>query len=319
MDLGSDLTSRPAGEILRSERVLAVLDFTDPATAETRIGDSRHVVTGLPSLFPTGVREVWRSSTPVSVGWNDAVGWAAGKFGLFATKTVHAPLERDVAEVTRQAWLDLLETAEAKGCPHLLRAWNHVPHINTGDGDDERYKRFCVGRYQAFETHGYTEDRYPAATAVGNFGDALVVYLLACAEPGSHFENPRQVRAPSYPRRYGPRPPSFARATRWADEKLVFVAGTASIVGHRTFHSGDLAGQLAVTFGNIDRLMRTMPAQNGARHGLDYVRVYLREPQHLALARKAVEDHMPLAVAAYVHGEICRSELEVEIEGVRHV
>lgn len=191
-----------------------------------------------------------------------------------------------------------------------------MPHINAGDGDDERYKRFCVGRHRAFETYGYTEDRYPAATAVGNFGEVLVVYLLASAEPGSHFENPRQVRAPSYPRRYGPRPPSFARATLRADEKLVFVAGTASIVGHRTRHPGDLTGQLAVTFANIDRLLRTIPARNGARHGLHRVRVYLREPRHLSLAKKAVEDHMPLAEAAYVHGEICRAQLEIEIEGV---
>lgn len=252
----------------------------------------------------------------MEVGWNDAVGWAAGKFGLFARRTVPAPLEGDIAEATRQAWSDLLETVQAKGCPHLIRAWNHVPHINAGHGDDERYKRFCVGRHRAFETYGYTEDRYPAATAVGNFGDVLVVYLLACAEPGSHFENPRQVRAPSYPRRYGPRPPSFARATRRADEKLVFVAGTASIVGHRTLHPGDLTGQLEVTFGNIDRLLRTIPARNGAHHGLDRVRVYLRDPQHFTLARTAIEKHMPRAEAAYVHSEICRSELEIEIEGV---
>ena len=271
MDLASDLTSRRAGDILRSEQVLAVLDFTGPAGAATRRTDPRHVVTGLPSLSPGGVREVWRSSTPVEVGWAEAVGWAAGESGLFATRTVHAPLGRDVAEAARQAWSDLLETAEVKGCPHLLRAWNHLPHINAGDGDDERYKRFCVGRHQAFESHGYTEDRYPAATAVGNFGDALVVYLLACAEPGRHFENPRQVRAPSYPRRYGPRPPSFARATRRADEKLAFVAGTASIVGHRTLHPGDLAGQLTVTFENIDRLLQTMPVRNGTAHGLDSI------------------------------------------------
>ena len=318
MDLCSELTSRPVGDILGSERVLAVLDFTGPARARTQTGDPRHVATGLPSLFPGSAREVWRSSTPVNVGWTDAVGWAAGEFGLFATRTIQAPLGRDVADVARQAWSDLLETAEAKGCPHLVRAWNHLPHINAGDGDEERYKRFCVGRHQAFMTHGYMEDRFPAATAVGNFGDELVVYLLACPEPGRHFENPRQVRAPSYPRRYGPQPPSFARATHRADAKLAFVAGTASIVGHRTVHPGDLAGQLAVTFENIDRLLRTMPARNGAGHGLDCVRVYLREPQHLALAREAVENRMPLSSAVYVHGEICRSQLEVEIEGVRH-
>ena len=99
---------------------------------------------------------------------------------------------------------------------------------------------------------------------------------------------------------------------------LLFIAGTASIVGHRSRHGGDLAGQLAVTLDNIDRLL-TASLGPEASHGLDGVRVYLRDPQHLAAAREAVEGRMPLARAAYLHGDICRAELEVEIEGVRHL
>lgn len=308
-------TSLPAEEALNSDNVFAVLDFLeDPLDARTC--DPRHVVTGLPCLCPRGSREIWRTLSPVTTGWNDTVSWASGEFGLFAASTVPAPPKQDVAEIARKAWSELLKTAVEMGYPHVFRAWNHLPLINVGDGDDERYKRFCMGRYQAFEGHGYSESQFPAATAVGNFGEALVVYLLAGTEPGRHFENPRQVRAPLYPRRYGPRPPSFARATSRADSKLVFVAGTASIVGHRSRHADDLTGQLAVTFDNIDRLLEVTLGPSGTRGGLESVRVYLRRPEQLERARMAVEDRMPLAKAVYLHAEICRSELDVEIEGV---
>jgi len=314
----SELTLKPAEQILDSDHVVAVLDFAE-ATRDEGSRDPRHVVTGLPSLFPESVREVWRSPMPVSIGQDGAVDWVSGQFGLFATTTAHVPPGRDLAEISRKAWSSLLDTVAAMGCPHILRAWNHVPLINAGNGDDERYKRFCLGRYAAFESHRYAEGRFPAATAVGNSGDALVIYLLARSQPGRHFENPRQVSAPAYPRRYGPRPPSFARATSSGEGRLLFIAGTASIVGHRSCHPGDLTGQLAVTFDNIDRLLETVLGPEDACRGLDVVRVYLRDPKHLAAARKSLESRMPLAKAAYLYGDICRAELEVEIEGVRRL
>ncbi len=316
--LHNELTLEPAERTLDSDHVVAVLDFAETSREEGS-HDSRHVVTGLPSLFPEGVREVWRSSTPVSTGQDGSVDWVSGSFGIFATTTAHVPSGRALAEISRHAWSDLLDTVAMLGCPHILRAWNHVPLINAGDGDDERYRRFCMGRHAAFESHHYSKGRFPAATAVGHSGDDLVIYLLARSRPGRHFENPRQIRASAYPRRYGPRPPSFARATRSAEGHLLFIAGTASIVGHRSCHAGDLERQLAVTFENIDRLLEAVLGTENACRGLDVVRVYLRDPKHLATARKSIESRMPRAEAVYLHGDICRAELEVEIEGVRRL
>src|SRR6185312_12015184 len=55
-----------------------------------------------------------------------------------------------------------------------------------------------------------------AATAIGHHGPEglLQVYALCAAQPGQALENPRQVSAWKYPRRYGPTAPSFARAMR---------------------------------------------------------------------------------------------------------
>ena len=65
------------------------------------------------------------------------------------------------------------------------------PHINRGEGDSECYRLFCLGRHGAFRNHGYLPEQFSAASAVGSSSGSLVAYLLASAEPGRHFENPR--------------------------------------------------------------------------------------------------------------------------------
>ena len=89
--------------------------------------------------------------------------------------------------------------------------------INEGAGDDERYKRFSLGRARAFAAAPMTFPGlgFPAATAVGRPGASrtLQVSWMAGREPGTMLENPRQVSAYHYPRRYGPAAPSFSRAS----------------------------------------------------------------------------------------------------------
>ena len=41
----------------------------------------------------------------------------------------------------------------------------------------------------------------------------LMIDALSAASPGIAVENPRQIPSYRYARRYGPRPPCFARAT----------------------------------------------------------------------------------------------------------
>src|SRR5262245_13643491 len=65
---------------------------------------------------------------------------------------------------TRGAYESLFRAA---GDWHLIRVWNHIARLNEGEGDDERYRRFCIGRHDAFAAAGWTKRQLPAASGVG--------------------------------------------------------------------------------------------------------------------------------------------------------
>ena len=106
-----------------------------------------------------------------------------------------------------------LTLAARLGQPHLIRAWNYLPAINDGSGDRERYRRFCLGRARALEAADVSGQSLCAGTAIGGEEPMLRIYGLFGTRPGVNIENPRQISAYRYPRCYGPRSPSFARAT----------------------------------------------------------------------------------------------------------
>jgi chorismate lyase/3-hydroxybenzoate synthase len=171
-----------------------------------------------------------------------------------------------------------------------------------------------VGRERGLAAAGIAPAHYPAATAVGSAAPGLLVYLLAALSPGQPAENPRQVSAYRYPARYGPRPPSFARGLAWpaAGGGRFFVSGTASVVGHRSLHPGQLGPQLGETLVNLESLLQ------GARVGPpSFLKVFLRQPVHLAQAGEALRDWAPAGIPIlYLSAQICREELEIEIEGL---
>ncbi|MFN3368900.1 MAG: hypothetical protein ACK4ZX_05785, partial [Thermus sp.] len=45
----------------------------------------------------------------------------------------------------------LLAAARPGPRPYLIRVWNYLGAINAGEGDAERYRRFCVGRDAAVD------------------------------------------------------------------------------------------------------------------------------------------------------------------------
>jgi chorismate lyase / 3-hydroxybenzoate synthase len=200
-----------------------------------------------------------------------------------------------------------------------LRVWAVVPGINEDEDGLERYRRFCRARAEALEAcYGPRFDaELSASTAVGGAGGPLVVYALAGRHPGRHRENPRQVAAYRYPADYGPRSPSFARATVCPGElgHHLLISGTAAIVGHRSLHPGSTLLQTRETLANLARLAAGRPSPPGLPYRL--LKVYLRRAED----RPAVEDELRRSLGGgvpllFLRADVCRRELEVEIEGV---
>ena len=206
---------------------------------------------------------------------------------------------------------------------HLHRIWNYVPHINRLETTLENYRRFCRARSLAFETRLGRDFKslLPASSAVGASAGPLAVAFVAGSTPGRHFENPRQVPAFDYPPEHGPRPPSFSRATVAGAGGFahVFISGTAAIRGHATVAPGVLEPQLECTLDNL-RLIGAV-AGVGPALGSDgswerRFKVYLRQPDDLDRVVSRLESELlrPHDHVVYLHADVCRAELVVEIE-----
>ncbi|MGI9326420.1 MAG: hypothetical protein ACR2PZ_14455 [Pseudomonadales bacterium] len=217
---------------------------------------------------------------------------------------------------TEAAYRELLALINGSDYPQLLRFWNYIPEINQGSGDAEVYRQFCWGRAEALEV----EDRaLPAATGIGSADGVLRISALtaSAAVTVRHLENPRQLSAYRYPRQYGPRSPSFARATEVSlnDMAILLLSGTSSIVHHQTRHPHNLCAQTAETRRNIAELVAT--AAHADRLKPKHMRYYLRKPEELCSAQNAYQSAFPdYPSASFVQGDICRVELMMEIDGV---
>lgn len=301
------------------ESVLAAIRFGD-----TPAGDRPWLEAPLPNarLSPAPVAEVWFASgpvRPVAIEGARAVHDGAALFAAFELSGIDSGTLEDQ---TRRAYAALLEGIERAGYPHLIRIWNFVPGINDRSSGLERYMLFCNGRAEAFAArHGSgLAGRVPAASAVGTVGDALIVHAVAAKEPGRHVENPRQVAAYRYPPRYGPKSPSFARATvpaaPWPG--ALFVSGTASIVGHESVHLGDPGRQTGETMSNIEAVLDAAGfpgASEPLGPRLDALRVYVRHPEDAEAVRRVVSRIVgPDLPTVWLQADICREELLVEIE-----
>ena len=129
-----------------------------------------------------------------------------------------------------------------------------------------------------------------------------------------------------YPKQYGPRSPKFSRAGLVESENhhIFIVSGTAAVVGHQSVHPFDLAAQTDETFNNLSLLTRVAQSfeHEKVKPELDensVLRVYLRNPADYAYVKAQFRAKLRRSTqnVAFLHGDICRRELEIEIDGVR--
>ena len=222
--------------------------------------------------------------------------------------------------------------------PHnqMVRLWNFIPQILDPLGKlEHRYMVFNSGRYRALSSCLRHIEQVATASGVGHFDRDFVVHCLTTPTPGRAVENPRQIPAYRYSKRFGPHPPCFARATRLADpdEKVrdpktpprwLLVGGTAAVRGEDSLFPDDFSAQLEETLLNLAAVTRAGfqckdpdPCPKRALATFESLRVYLVREQDRSILEETLRNWLdPATEIELRHADLCRPELLVEIEGV---
>ena len=287
----------------------------------------------MPRLDNTeSICEVWHGSGELTQGQCGDIHYRHDEDVLFGVIALPETLfeagadETPLQQATESAYRQVFALLDTQHFPYLFRFWNYIADINTHSFGLERYQQFNRGRQDAFLVHGRdVVGNVPAACALGfglgssTQGPLTIAFMAGRVVPLS-IENPRQISACQYPPQYGPRSPTFSRASlvRMGQNEVLFVSGTASIVGHATLHANDVVAQTREAMNNIKAVLAEANRQAG-KPGFDLAslsyRVYVRHPADLELIREELAHCVGDSLkAVYLQADVCRQDLLLEIE-----
>jgi chorismate lyase/3-hydroxybenzoate synthase len=275
-----------------------------------------------PVLGSDAAYEIWTSNKPVTQYQDELMTGAGNEDIFFGRLSFQNNTAEDLGEVALRAFSGIFEFLQRSNHLNLIRVWNYFPEINAIESNMERYRSFSIGRHEAFVRYQKRVEDSPAACALGSHGGSLVIYFIATRSPGLQIENPRQVSAYNYPEQYGPRSPTFSRATLAFQDATptLFISGTASILGHETVYPASVSLQTRETLVNI----RTVIAQAALKGfaPMDFasglaLKVYVRHAEDfLEVANIIQKEFGKPAELIVLQADICRTDLLVEIEAV---
>ncbi|WP_200384751.1 hypothetical protein [Rhodocyclus tenuis] len=306
----------------QTERLLGITLFGNDRIEARVACPVQHV--GAPLLGGTLAGELWLGIGACRSGVHANIRYCVDELALYGVIEIDEPASSAQGSTPLQAavadaYREIFALLDREGFPHLWRMWNYVPAINADSHGIERYRQFNIGRHQAFVDCARPPAHSPAACALGVAAGPVSIAFVAGRVAPITIENPRQLSAYAYPPEYGPRSPTFSRAVlvQLPAQELLFISGTASIVGHRTLHVGDVVAQTLESLANIAAVI-----EESRRFSLAPVcakefsyRSYIRHGEDFARVRAAVERELGETVAmSYVQADICRSDLLVEIE-----
>ena len=267
--------------------------------------------------------EIWLSGSGAAFEQVGNIRFVRGGTMVFGYVSLPEPLDVNLEELTYSAYDEILQFVRTLGHHHLWRLWNYFRDINEFTSGLERYRAFNIGRQRAYDSaDDLLKAGMPAASAIGLRKGGLSVAFIAGTQQAQLVENPRQISAFKYPECYGPKSPSFSRAglIDLGESKLLLVSGTASIVGHESLHPDNPFAQTLTSLQNIQLVVSEAEKLAATRFSLQDMlyRVYIRNEVDCLSVQNAFAEFfgdasIPMDVH-YVLGDICRSELLVEIE-----
>lgn len=223
---------------------------------------------------------------------------------------------------------------------NVVRQWNYVPHILVCEGDAVLCERQNYQVLNEVRRHYYglyrTVGRFPAATGIGTSAGGVTMDVCAVESDEVRVvpvDNPVQLPPYRYSQQLlvGKPPrgasckqaPQFERAVMVHDGRsgVVYVSGTASIVGEQTVGLGDVGAQTRQTLQNIRQLasVKNIGDQDLSLIGFHvcpyYLRGYVKNVSDFEEVMRLCCEAYPGVPVALVQADVCRDDLLVEIEG----
>lgn len=311
------------------QKALGIICFSNEPIAGDPLGSAQlpllHV--NMPVLSGNDAAcEVWSSNAHLKTDSTEGLHYREGDsllFGVlalaessFSASASGTPLQ----QATETAYRQILALLSDLDYPFIYRFWNYLADINGISYGLERYRQFNLGRQDAFLACGReVSGGLPAACALGLDQGPLKVAFLAGRAKATAIENPRQISAYEYPQQYGPRSPTFSRANLLSlpQQEILFLSGTASIVGHETVHHGDVIAQAREAMANLQTLVTEANRSSKKKFELAdvFYRVYVRHAEDVSSIQNEMSRIAGSAFKAiFLKADICRQDLLVEIE-----
>jgi enamine deaminase RidA (YjgF/YER057c/UK114 family) len=224
---------------------------------------------------------------------------------------------------------------EGMNLTDIVRQWNYVPGIlkmkEEGGKMMQHYQIFNEVRQKYYSKYAFS-DGYPAATGIGTRNGNYDLDFYAIQKSSLvhkiGLSNPKQSDAYDYDQKHlvgdaisgdTKKTPLFERAKILETHECVmlFISGTASIIGQETVGIGDAKRQTEVTIDNILELIQTKNTLKIGKkdYRFTYLRVYIKEDYDFPAVIAVCETRFSGIPISYLKTDVCRKDLLVEIEG----
>ncbi len=229
---------------------------------------------------------------------------------------------------------DILKSS-ATTADRIVRQWNYIENITSLEGTKQHYQLFNDARSKLYNSVVW-KSGYPAATGIGSsFGGIVIDFnvIATTQTPMYRLDNSLQVAAHRYSQSvligeasYGfdkNSTPKFERAklVEGSDNILLYISGTAAIRGEESLRGQDATIQTVITMENINHLISV---ETQREYGVDIaqevclqtLRVYIKNTKDYNDISKYMGAKYPNCHKLFLHCDVCREELLVEIEGL---
>ena len=257
-------------------------------------------------------------------------------------KTVHCAglmgnVDDSIAEASERAFKMAVAILDAEdlSIQNIIRQWNYIENIAIVEDENapQNYQDFNDVRARYYDQVKFGQG-YPAATGIGQDTGGVIIGFIALSESDiiaiKPIGNPGQIDAHKYSEIVlegnsdQKCTPKFERAklVTIGSRNYIYVSGTASILGEKTVHEGDVEKQTLTTIDNIKRLFSK---ENQATLGLDFdvakiqfshLRVYVKYKKDIPAVQKVCDTELNCKSSLFLESDVCREDLLVEIEGV---